>query len=136
MVSSKRVVVTVGNDEMQVAQEAAAWAMMPQEGITHRTNWAKLTEDACRAASELEPGGSILLRCPGVRPAHWPCLSRLLIMWEPELSRWIHPAYKGCLDKQDGMSKMQELYRRVTGNKPAARSWMHAREQFREDMIK
>ncbi len=118
---------------LQNAEDAIAWAMTPCEGITHRTNWAKLTEDACRAAAETPSDYPILLRCPGVQATTWPCLSRLLIMDEPALARRIHPAYIKDLDNQDGVANMQRWYHMLTGRKPAARSWKHARELVDEE---
>lgn len=111
------------------ALKAAAWAEKPypaDPSITTFAAWMiRLTAEA-----------SVTKRCTimrnqqtmGMNNNYWPALSRLAIMHSSHLAKYIHPTYRPPLDGREGVELMNELYRRVVGRPPKARSWMAARD--------
>lgn len=111
------------------AEEAVEWAKRPYPAVEGRTNYGQLLERVCAIASE--PGKVRVMRNQaelGMNNNYWPCLSRLMIMDEPELVRWIEPRFCEALDRQAGIAMLQLMFQDVTGRRPRARSWRHAKE--------
>lgn len=115
-------------NEMRDAEDAVEWAKAPSGCDPKRTNYDRLLDDALQALAEGPGDAPIVLSLGGLHMAHWACLSRLLVMDEPELSDRIHPRYSEALDSQAGTAWMQLQFAAVTGRRPAVRSWRHARE--------
>lgn len=114
------------NPSMAAAEKAVAWASDLRADGPGRTNYAQLLEDVLRACGRTDAGTPIVTQLPGLAAAHWPCLSRMLVMDEPELIERIHPHLDPALDSQAGVTWLQLQFAAVTGRRPAVRSWRHA----------
>lgn len=111
---------------MIAAENAVEWAKAPSVTDPSITNYERLYLDALHAVRSTDPGVPIVLDLPGLVMAHWPCLSRMLIMDSPEFAERIHPQYVEALDSQAGVAWLQLMFERTTGRRPKVRSWRHA----------
>lgn len=113
---------------MQAAESAIEWAKEPSRVNPAVANYEALKLDVERIARTTDSGTSVVLRVSvPLAMAHWACLSRMLVMDEPALSARIHPQYVEALDSQAGAAWLQIMFADVTGRRPKARSWRHAR---------
>ena len=92
----------VSTSHLDDAEEAVRWAAS-QSPFLLRTNYAQLLEQVCRISSRPESANAERIRraalACGAKPVWWPCLSRLLLMDEPELAEAIGtPHYQRDLD--------------------------------------
>lgn len=111
------------------AEDAVEWAKQPYPAAEGRTNFDQLLEQV-RGIADV-PGKVRIMRnqaALGMNNNFWPCLSRLMIMADPDLVRWIEPRFCEALDRQAGIAMLQLMYQDVTGERPRARSWRHAKE--------
>lgn len=123
----------VSTSHLDDAEEAVRWAAS-QSPFLLRTNYAQLLEQVCRISSRSESANAERIRraalACGAKPVWWPCLSRLLLMDEPELAEAIGtPHYQRDLDSPSGAALVRIWFRRITGRTPAARTWRHARKE-------
>ena len=116
------------NPAVQTAEEAVAWAKRPYMVNPAVTNYDALKLDVQRIVRTTDAGTPVvtMVSVP-MAMAHWACLSRMLVMDEPSLAWRIHPQYVEALDSQAGTAWLQIMFADVTGRRPEARSWRHAK---------
>ena len=113
---------------MLAAEEAVAWAKEPSRVNPAVSNYDALKLDVQRIARTTDSGIPVVTRISTpMAMAHWACLSRMLVMDEPALSARVHPQYVEALDSQAGTAWLQIMFADVTGRRPEARSWRHAK---------
>ncbi len=59
----------------------------------------------------------------------WQCLLRLLIMGDPQLICYAMPRYTDALDSYSATTWLCTEYHRITGKRPAVRSWRIAKQE-------
>ena len=102
------------NPAVQAAEEAVAWAKRPSMVNPAVTNYDALKLDVQRIARTTDAGTPVvtMISVP-MAMAHW--------AWR------IHPQYVEALDSQAGTAWLQIMFADITGRRPEARSWRHAK---------
>lgn len=112
---------------MKAAREAVAWGKAPSKVDPAVNNYTALYLDVLRVVRTTDAGQAVVHQLPGLAMAHWPCLSRMLIMDNPGLADRIHPHLDPTLDSQAGTTWLQLQFAEVTGRRPLVRSWRHVK---------
>lgn len=120
----------VAGMSLQGARDAAAWAA--EEGNyeelvheLHRIHSAFPSEalSTSVALPLVDAAKGRLKARRGMKERFWPALLRMAVMDYPCLASVARPSHDAGLDSQRGTALMQLLFRRVTGRRPAVRSW-------------
>lgn len=114
----------MANVAMEAAEQACAWAKK-QSAVAGKTNFDTLRENVHSVIESTDPGDAVITHLPGIAAAHWPCLSRLLLMDDPTLADRIFPHFVSSLDSRAGIAWMQIMYAAITGQRPKVQSWRH-----------
>lgn len=115
------------NPAMRAAEDAVAWAKAPSKVDPAVTNYTVMYLDVLRIVRTTDSSQPVVHLLPGLAMAHWPMLSRLLVMDNPGLADRIHPHFNPALDSQAGTTWIQLQFAEVTGRRPLVRSWRHAK---------
>lgn len=117
----------VSNGALRWAQEAVWWAKLPYPAKPDATNYDWLLEAVCKEAYRSGKTHLRPMRCqiPVGNNNYWPCLSRLMLLDQPDLLRWIKPRVIDDLDCQAGIAMMLIYFGDVTKRRAKVRSWKH-----------
>ena len=109
------------------AWRAYLWGSAPYPADPSRTNF----DEACRriVLEAQKPGKVLLMRnqaTTGMNNNYWPAVSRWAVMRHPWLAAQVHPKWVDGLDGAEGLARMRQWYRMLTGEAPRANSWKEA----------
>ena len=105
--------------------KSVEWGLKVEDGH-EQTNWARLNSKAWCAY--MDRSKRTIMRNQlqmGFDNTIWPCLSRLLIMGQPQLAAKIHPR-TSSLDNQHDRERLVEAYRELAGADPRVTDWRRA----------